>query len=1008
MLRSIFYISFFWLACHAAISQENGFTWHELGIDDGLSQATNAFVYKDSRGFVWISSIAGLNRYDGSSLKVYMPDENDPSSMLGENIQSDFFEDNHGDIWFTTHDAINKYNWNQDCFDHYQLKRIDDSNENYYRKGYYIFYLDSEQYLWLLVEDNFLFTFHIPTGKMEFKGIVRKNSVRCLPITDPSRNITSILLRGRDWPGIDVVDIKPNREMNQPRNFSESEHIQRNNIKPVLAEGDSIVWFLSTNALVRHSLINGETVSYPMSECESMVKMNDSIFLIGSLDGGLKTFNRHRASLFNEQHDIGPRSSTGGFQKINYLSRDRDGGIWLSTNGVGLNYAHPEKNKFGFIQFSDYLPYKPEINPVKLYEYEPGKLLCFTTTDGVLEIDFLHGVTIKPFEPLEKLKTYKINTVTLDTKGRYWIGTWSGIFVYQPAINALNRVTDSLTLGLTSDAGPNGQVYFTSSLSGLWEAHFDQNGIPVYEILKNIPPDQKFIPVLLDHKNRIWLNENVKEFKIFDPITFDQIANIPINGICEALAVTEDQQSIFIASSTGLYEIDEKTLKLRKTYTPQTGLPALGINSILKDKHHRFWLGHSMGIAVFNPQNGQAKTYSWEDGLPTNEFTTASCTMQNGLFCFASVGGIATFYPDSVKEIRTTAIPQITGLQLNDKEPEIEIVCKNTGNTHFPAIENLSFPYRYNTISFRIHSLEYSASENNTLMYSMEGLDKGSITEKNGNRVRYPQMPPGDYKFVLYASNSDGIQNPIPRILHIEIKSPYYRTWWFRTLVALLVFSIVAYIIYLRFSKKLELQNLRLKLYENLHDDVGSRLTAIVLSAEDLEQNEKISHPKIKAISKIARSIVGNMRRLVWAIDPVNDKMMSIVQKINHDKSLILDDRIEFSIDVDESLKNLVLPGEIRYQISSVCNEAFTNISKYAHASKVSVQIKKEPKAIKLMVIDNGRGFDPEEKSKNTLEGSGYGMANMKRRASRAGGVFNIYSSPGQGTRIEFIFPFKV
>ena len=1008
MLRSILYWVFTWLVCYASEAQVNGLTWHGLGIEDGLSQATNAFVYKDSRGFVWISSIAGLNRYDGTSIKVYMPNEDDPASMLGENIQSEFYEDANGDIWFATHDGINKYNWNQDCFDHYQIRNSDDDRDGIFQEGYYIFYLDPQQYLWLLVEDNYMFTFHIPTGEMTFKGIVKKNSVRCLPITDPSGNITSILLRGRDWPGINVVDIKPNRVMSQPRILSTSEHIQRNNIKPVLAEGDTTVWFLTPNALIQYSFINGNSASYPMSESESMIRLNDSIFLIGNLDGGLKTFNRRKLSFINEQHNTGPRSYSGGFQKINYMTQDRNGTIWLSTNGVGLHYAHPEKNKFGFIQFSDHIPFKTEIFPVKIYEHEPGQLLCFTTTDGVLEINLQPNVTVKPFEQLQELKRYKTKTVTLDTEGRYWISTWSGTFVYKPSSNELIRATDSLTLAISSYANPNGQVYFTSTSTGLWQGGFDQSGNPTYNLVGSVPPDQRYMPVLLDHKNRIWLNENVKAFKVYDPVTFDQIANIPINGICEAMALTDDQQSIFIATSTGLYEIEEKTLKLRKSYTQQTGLPAIGVNSILKDKNHKFWLGHTMGIASFNPQNGQAKAYGWEDGLPTTEFQPASCIMKNGLFCFASIGGIATFYPDSVREIRTSAIPQITGLQLNDKEPEIEIVCEKTGNTHFPEIENLTFPYRYNTISFRIHSLEYSAPETNSLRYTMEGLDKDFIIEKNGSRIRYPQMPPGEYAFFLYASNSDGIENSIPRILHIEIKSPYYRTLWFRTLVALLVFSIVAYIVYLRFSKKLELQNLRLKLYENLHDDVGSRLTAIVLSAEDLEQNENISHPKIKAISKIARSIVGNMRRLVWAIDPVNDKMMSIVQKINHDKSLILDDRIEFSIDVDESLKNLVLPGEIRYQISSVCNEAFTNISKYAQASKVTVQLKKEHKAIKLMVIDDGKGFDPEEKSKNTLEGSGYGMANMKRRASRAGGVFNIYSSPGQGTRIEFIFPFNV
>ena len=65
--------------------------FRHLKLDDGLSEATNAYVYKDSKGFVWISSINGLNRFDGKHIKVYQPESSDSTSMLGENVQSSFF-----------------------------------------------------------------------------------------------------------------------------------------------------------------------------------------------------------------------------------------------------------------------------------------------------------------------------------------------------------------------------------------------------------------------------------------------------------------------------------------------------------------------------------------------------------------------------------------------------------------------------------------------------------------------------------------------------------------------------------------------------------------------------------------------------------------------------------------------------------------------------------------------------------------------------------------------------
>jgi len=254
--------------------------------------------------------------------------------------------------------------------------------------------------------------------------------------------------------------------------------------------------------------------------------------------------------------------------------------------------------------------------------------------------------------------------------------------------------------------------------------------------------------------------------------------------------------------------------------------------------------------------------------------------------------------------------------------------------------------------------------------------------------------------------NSDGVKNLQAHELLIHITPPYYKTWWFITLMILLGGSLLAYIVYLRFSKTLELQRVRLKLYENLHDDVGSRLTAIVLSAEDLERNENIHHPKIQSISKIAKSIVGNMRRLVWAIDPENDKMSNLIQKITHDKSLILDEKITFQVKVDDQLKNIIVPGEIRYQVISICNEAFNNISKYAKATAVTVSLSKENRNYHLTIQDNGIGFDTSTAVQNALTGSGYGLNNMKRRASRVKGKLELYSKPGEGTRIEADFPY--
>lgn len=1003
MFRICCLLIFCFMGHPALWAQVNDLTWHSLSTKHGLSEATNAFVFKDSRGFVWISSVSGLNRFDGMGVRVYLPDKSDPASLVNENIQSSFFEDGQHNIWFTTYSGLQKYNFNSDCFDHYQVPERTVTEH----VGYYAFFLDPEMYLWLLVEYQSLYTFHIPTGTFQWRGQWQPNSIRCSAVEDENGFLRRILIRGRDWPGIQVVDVTRDHKTSDPYLLDSRDELMLTSSRPIIPSGDSIYWMLRANSIIRYAVKTKEITSFPHpEEMECMTRANDTTLLIGTSRTGLLVFNTSQRQFISQGALNGPMSSFGHFHRIKYINMDRDGNIWTSTEGIGLSFAQPKKKKFTTIRFSDFVPENYEVKPIGLFEIGRDSMLCFSENDGAfLIIGAPPTTTILPYAPLTSLLGKRIISVCKDVENNYWINTWTGIYIYKPDHQEIIQVTNDSNIGSSIFASEDGRVYYTHFNTGVSICQFE-HGRPVVNRLDKKFEDLSYFPVFIDHKNRLWLGQSVKTFFVYDPETFNEIAAIPFTGLPRAILQSKDNTSIYIGTYNGFFEIDEATLQLRHYHSEQSGFPASSIFSLLADSKGAIWMGHSKGIARYDPITGQTQAYNHEDGLPLSSYTQAACTLSGGQFCFGAIGGITFFDPEQIHPIQIQAQPQFSSLQLNDKLPERQLKCEKTGVTHFEDMKKLCLPYRESNISFTIHSLEFSAPEANSISYTMEGLDKDYLKGQNGDRIRYPSLPPGSYTFVMYASNSDGIQNPIPRTLEIIIMPPYYKTWWFISLVALFCFSIMGYIFYLRFSKKLELQRVRLKLYENLHDDVGSRLTAIVLSAEDLEQNEKISHPKIKSISHIAKSIVGNMRRLVWAIDPENDNMSSIVQKINHDRSLILKEDIQFSIDVDERLKNIVLPGELRYQVCSICNESFNNISKYAGATQVHIRIGKEHKLIRLSIMDNGKGFEVDAVKKNELTGSGYGLSNMHRRASRAGGQLQIHSAPGQGTRIEFSFPF--
>jgi ligand-binding sensor domain-containing protein len=142
---------------------------HSLTARNDYSQSYNRYVFYDSEGFVWISSTAGLNRFDGLRMKQYRSNSEDSTALFDENIQSPFFEDSRQNIWFTTYQAIHCYDRKHDNFKHYFLR---DKNGIPIKEDYKAFALEKDSFLWMICGTG-LFRFNIfqPTADAEVHNI---------------------------------------------------------------------------------------------------------------------------------------------------------------------------------------------------------------------------------------------------------------------------------------------------------------------------------------------------------------------------------------------------------------------------------------------------------------------------------------------------------------------------------------------------------------------------------------------------------------------------------------------------------------------------------------------------------------------------------------------------------------------------------------------------------------------------------------------------------------------
>jgi ligand-binding sensor domain-containing protein/anti-sigma regulatory factor (Ser/Thr protein kinase) len=988
-----------------AKGQDSGLLFQHLTINNGLSQATNPYIYRDSKGFVWLSSLYGLNRFDGQSIKVYKADPADSTTLLSENIQSSFFEDKETNLWFTTYESVNVYNRASDNFQHFNIK--DTSNQAVL--GYYAFYLDSDLQLWLLAGDAYIYTFSLINHQFQYRYSVTKGSQRAVAVANQAGKVACILSWLIDGQSLETTVIKKNNTFEtrpQPAVLRDKPL----KINHVFVENEANIWLSTDKGLGLFDWQTGQLFLYaPPQKAKSIsscTAFNETSLLVSVNGEGVWLFDTSK-KIFTTQaanQNNTPLSITNNNGK--FLVKDSKNSFWLSTAGLGVDFTYPQKRKFAL--HNPLAASKQTLDANGFLEVAEGIYWASTYSKGVFVLDknlkILENHTFNAQNPYtipsnSVVKFYK------DHQNRIWVCTWKGMAVWLPERKRFVRVSDDKQVFIRITQMHNGQILACSVTGGVYEIKPISEGRFQIECVTAIPTNKAYVFIAQDAQGRLWLNEELQNMLVLDPLSnFRILARLKITG--ETNGTIETDSTIWVCSVTGLYKVNKYQPTDFQRFSEKSGLANEGLYALVDDKKGRLWMSHNRGISSFDMATSSFRNFTVEDGLPPIEFNDhAVWAHSDGTLWFGSMAGITVFNPQKMVDVGIKAVPNLINILVNDKTPLRKLVCLKTGATNITEIQSLEFGYAQNTLSFDIVAAEYSAPRYNRLKYKLVGLDADWVETSARALVRYPNLSQGTYRFMVIAANSDGIWNDTPRVLHITIHPPFWKTWWFIALCLFAALSLVGYIVYLRLSKVIELQKIRLKLYENLHDDIGSRLTAIVLSVDNILEQTKAKSPALQQIGDISKQIVGNMRRLVWATAPENDALINVVQQMQAERRTLLPLDMAVVIEMNAALKPLVIGGDKRYQMLSIFNESLTNTHKYAEATTVKVLIEREMDDLILTISDNGKGFDPHKPRADKANSSGYGLPNMQRRAQRIGGKLTIQSAIGKGTTIVLTFP---
>lgn len=447
----------------------------------------------------------------------------------------------------------------------------------------------------------------------------------------------------------------------------------------------------------------------------------------------------------------------------------------------------------------------------------------------------------------------------------------------------------------------------------------------------------------------------------------------------------DDQGLLWLASANyGVVCLNPKAGTI-VSYTTTEGLAHMETYAILSDDGGKtLWISTASGLSHFDTQKKTFKNYYQTSGLAHNEFNSGSYLhASDGSFYFGGINGISRFFPKSIQEQSNAIKPllsEYTIYSTNDSTRKY----RNLGE--LPSLISLS--PKDNIIEFVLSSNDFFENEKNIYAYQLVNFDKNWINSGKNNIVRYMNLPAGDYVFKVKTFGSLGQWSDNFMEIPIHVDQIFYKKAWFIALVAALLVLLMWGILQLRLRQIQKENEIRLNIAANIHDDLGGTLYAINSSARQLKANatntDNVS--EVNQLVEFCEEAYRNMGELIWAINPDNQYIYSLLDRMEDNKDSILQSYTKVTtFEISGFNTKQKINVEMKQHILMIFKESLVNIVKHTNPQKISIHVSNEP----VFTLNITSYF---EEKKETAFSSGKGLNSMQQRAKQLGGILTIKS----------------
>ena len=461
---------------------------------------------------------------------------------------------------------------------------------------------------------------------------------------------------------------------------------------------------------------------------------------------------------------------------------------------------------------------------------------------------------------------------------------------------------------------------------------------------------------------------------------------------------------------TGFYEWNTST-NVIGSVDYLSCLNGLNISSFEALGDSILWVSTNNGLYRVNLKDKYCRTFVGSHGLVENQFNVgASIKLPNGEIWWGSKNGITVL--DTKKEIVDVPAGKVNigDIMINNVDPL---------KTKYPK-ENrkqneLLLAHEDNTLSFRFSALDYRGVAKAEYEYRLLPIEKQWVKSGNRGFARYANLEASSYEFqvraVGHSINRNENYGEVTKFA-FGIVPPFYATTWFQfiilSILLIFIYSIVTIyqrrkrsLLALQYEKRLALEQERVRIAHDLHDDLGSGLSALSLRAQFLaDMGESNSQSELlQQLAGSAKKLTQQVRDAIWTVNAENDSVDQVITKMHqYAEEYFMGSETMCEVRLPSKSIGNNLQGFQRRDLMLVFKEALHNIEKHASAKNVNIEIKVEDESLLISIQDDGKGFDVRTTQ------NGLGIRSMIQRMNDIGGIIKIHSDDS-GTTIFISMP---